>query len=196
MPNTCVNTRKDTGVDEPCYTMGNSAWDPDVPLQDPTEFGWKKGYSQMYWFTKEACSDGGCPMEGTPDFTGAIETINFTNYGEFVKQSKNFPKSRFSAVFNGKLGIAESGEYEFTLNSAQGSLLWLDGYGNTDIVVDNWSKHDVAKKSGKKYLGKGWHEINCEFFDDENNAVLSLKYKGPDTAGTEQLVPAWHDPNI
>ena len=40
MQNTCVNTRKDTGVDEPCYTMGNSAWDPDVPLQDPLDWGW------------------------------------------------------------------------------------------------------------------------------------------------------------
>ena len=121
----------------------------------------------MYWYTNESCGDGGCPMEGAPNLKGVIQDINFTNFGDFMKQSKDFPKSRFSAVFNGKLGITESGEYEFELQSAQGSLLWLDGYGNDEIVVDNWGKHKLAKKTGKKFLGKGWHEINCEFFDDE-----------------------------
>ena len=38
--NICVNVRKDTGVEEPCDTVGNSAWDPDAPLADPLDLGW------------------------------------------------------------------------------------------------------------------------------------------------------------
>ena len=33
--NVCVNTRKNTGIDEACETPGNSAWVPDVPLPTP-----------------------------------------------------------------------------------------------------------------------------------------------------------------
>ena len=40
LENTCVNVRKDTGIEEPCDTIGNSAWDPDVPLADPLDLGW------------------------------------------------------------------------------------------------------------------------------------------------------------
>ena len=124
-------------------------------------------------------------MEGEPGYVGATDVIDFTNIGDFKKLSKDFPDRRFSAVYNGKLGISEGGEYEFILHSAQGSLLWLDGYNNSDIVVDNWSKHPATTKRAKKFLGKGWHEINCEFFEDEEGAILSLKYKGPDTGNQE-----------
>ena len=30
--NTCINVRKDTGIEEPCNAPGNSAWEADVPL--------------------------------------------------------------------------------------------------------------------------------------------------------------------
>ena len=30
--NTCINVRKDTGIEEPCNTPGNSAWDEDKPM--------------------------------------------------------------------------------------------------------------------------------------------------------------------
>ena len=38
--NICVNTRKDSGIDEPCLTGGNSAWDPDVPVESPEDLGY------------------------------------------------------------------------------------------------------------------------------------------------------------
>ena len=80
---TCVNVRKDTGLEEACYTVGNSAWDPEAPLDDPMDMGWKNGWNAMYWYSKEKCTKGGCPMEGDPNHVGSTETINFTNNGEF-----------------------------------------------------------------------------------------------------------------
>ena len=65
-------------IEEPCDTPGNSAWDPDAPLDDPMDHGWKKGFKAMYWFSQAPCSAAGCPMEGDPGFVGTTETINFT----------------------------------------------------------------------------------------------------------------------
>ena len=118
----------------------------------------------MYWYAKEKCSDGGCPMTGDPDLVGSAPTLAFTQSGEFKKLAKDFPATGFSAVYNGKVGIVEGGVYEFMLRSSDGSILWLDGYDTSDIVVDNWGKHAQATKTGSKYLGKGWHEINIEYF--------------------------------
>ena len=66
--NTCVNVRKDTGVEEPCDTIGNSAWDPDTPLEDPLDLGWKIGFEGLYWYSSKKCKDG-CSTEGEPNFT-------------------------------------------------------------------------------------------------------------------------------
>ena len=51
LPNTCVNVRKDTGIEEACDAIGNSAWEPDAPLADPFELGWTKGFQGLYWFS-------------------------------------------------------------------------------------------------------------------------------------------------
>ena len=78
-----MNVRKDSGIEEACDTAGNSAWDPDAPVPDPADLGWKKGFKAMYWYSKTACKATGCPMEGDPGHVGTTETINFTNNGEF-----------------------------------------------------------------------------------------------------------------
>ena len=42
--NTCVNTNKETGIDEPCNAVGDSAWEPDAPLESPADLGWNSGW--------------------------------------------------------------------------------------------------------------------------------------------------------
>ena len=49
--NVCVNVRKNTGIEEPCETPGNSAWVPDVPLPAPEALGYEPGWNgYYYWF--------------------------------------------------------------------------------------------------------------------------------------------------
>ena len=51
LSNTCVNTRKNTGIDEQCETPGNSAWIEDVPLPTPEQMGYEAGWNgYYYWF--------------------------------------------------------------------------------------------------------------------------------------------------
>ena len=53
--NTCVNVRKNTGIEEPCETPGNSAWVPDKPVPTPEEMGFEAGWNgYYYWFGKAA----------------------------------------------------------------------------------------------------------------------------------------------
>ena len=91
LTNTCVNVRKDTGIEEPCDTVGNSAWDPDVPLANPLDLGWTKGFEALYWFSKTPCKKDGCATIGTPSFVTVNESINFTSPGDFAAQSPTFP---------------------------------------------------------------------------------------------------------
>ena len=134
-------------------------------------------------------------MEGNPQHTGTNAEINFTNDGDFIRLAPNFPGDRFAAVWNGKIPIYEGGEYEFFTRSDDGSILWVDGYDDSTKVVDNWGLHGAVTKSGKKLLSKGWHDVNVEFFENGGGASCVVKYKGPDTAGSEALIAAFHDPN-
>ena len=84
--NTCVNVRKDTGIEEPCETVGNSAWDPDVPLEEPADLGWTKGFEALYWFSETKCAKDGCSTGGKPNFVTVNEKINFTSPAEFEAQ--------------------------------------------------------------------------------------------------------------
>ena len=77
--NTCVNTRKDSGIDESCSATGNSAWEPAAPLESIADLGWNAGWEALYWFSSTACPDG-CPMEGKPSFTDLGKlNIDFTS---------------------------------------------------------------------------------------------------------------------
>ena len=181
-------------MEEACDTAGNSAWDPDAPVQDPADLGYKKGFKASYWYASAPCPATGCAMEGDPGHTGTTETINFTNNGEFQALAKGFPADRFAAVWNGKMPIYEAGEYTFYTKSDDGSILWIDGYSDAEKVVDNWGLHGAIEKNGTIKLSKGWHEINVEFFENGGGASCTVHYKGPDTGDNQNLIHAWHDP--
>ena len=190
MDNTCVNVRKDTGIEEDCAAIGNSAWEPDAPLADPLDLGWKSGFEALYWFSSAPCKDG-CPTTGKPNFVTTNEVINFTSPGEFAMQSRGFPNQFFAAEWHGKIPIYEAGEYEFSTASDDGSRMSVNG----EKVVENWGLHGRRERKGTIKLNKGYHDIFVEFFQNYGGANCIVKYKGPDTAGNQKLVEGYHDPN-
>merc|ERR1719263_605494 len=181
LQNTCVNVRKDTGIEEPCDTVGNSAWEPDAPLEDPLDKGWTKGFEGLYWFAKSPCNKEGCPTAGAPDFVTTNEFINFTSPAEFSAQTAGFPGERFAAQWFGKIAIYAAGEYEFSTKSDDGSRLSINGAK----VVDNWGLHGAVEKTGTITLNKGYHDIKVEFFQNAGGASCVVKFKGEDTAETK-----------
>ena len=62
--NTCINVRKDSGIEEPCNAPGNSAWEADVPVQTAEDLGLTKGFMVTYWFFQTATGNAGYSLEG------------------------------------------------------------------------------------------------------------------------------------
>ena len=62
--NTCINVRKDSGIEEPCNAPGNSAWEADRPVQTAEELGLTQGFLGTYWFFPEFTNSQGYNLEG------------------------------------------------------------------------------------------------------------------------------------
>tara|TARA_B110000285_G_C14922068_1_gene513094 strand:- start:431 stop:757 length:327 start_codon:yes stop_codon:yes gene_type:complete len=78
--NTCVNVRKNTGIEEPCSTPGNSAWVPDAPVPAPEDLGLEAGWNgYYYWFSNSATSDGYDTTGLKPSADVVTQEINFAN---------------------------------------------------------------------------------------------------------------------
>ena len=81
--NTCVYVNQKTGIEQACDAIGNSAWEPDAPLEDPADLGWSNGFEALYWFSSVGCKDG-CKA-GDASLVTVNDEINFTNNGDFMK---------------------------------------------------------------------------------------------------------------
>ena len=77
--NHCVNVRKDSGIEENCDKVGNSAWEPDVPLETPADMGWEAGFEMLAWYSHSPCKKG-CPTAGAPNYSSSKDKIDFTNH--------------------------------------------------------------------------------------------------------------------
>ena len=81
------------------------------------------------------------------------------NDGFFSIDSKD-RKNKFGFLFEGKIEVPKDGEYEFSLNSDDGSDLRVGGVR----VVLNDGLHDMVSKQGKIKLKKGLVEIKVGYF--------------------------------
>ncbi|WP_141732786.1 PA14 domain-containing protein [Oligoflexus tunisiensis] len=85
-----------------------------------------------------------------------------------------------------KLQVPVSGDYEFSLNSDDGSRLFIDGHE----VIDNDGQHAQIQKSAVVVLTEGLHEVRVPYFQGPRYRIaLELQWKVP---GSENLtsIPA------
>jgi hypothetical protein len=70
----------------------------------------------------------------------------------------------FGALITGYLGVASAGSFEFTLNSDDGSMLYIDD----KLVIDNgeYNGHPPNTVPGFASLSSGLHPFKIEFFED------------------------------
>ena len=90
--NTCINVRKDTGIEEPCNTPGNSAWDEDKPIQSAAQLGLSEGFLGTYWMFPNHCGNDGFNTDGVdPTFRDiATKDIMFVNDNSFAQITTGF----------------------------------------------------------------------------------------------------------
>jgi len=123
-------------------------------------------------------------LQGKPMLTRVDKQIDFdwgTNSPtpEPPSQAKgldwiNMPNDHFSVRWTGKLVPVESGLYDLTLGSDDGSRLYLDG----KLVIDNWHNgaknkgvYEVELKAGKEY------DLRVEYFESLVKANVRLSWK-------------------
>ena len=94
--------------------------------------------------------------------------------GFFSIESKD-RKDGFGFLFEGKIEVPKDGDYEFCLQSDDGSELHVDG----KRVVLNDGVHGMVRKQGKIKLKKGLREISVGYFDKDKDEGLYVGWKGP-----------------
>jgi len=101
-------------------------------------------------------------------------------------------KEWYAINFKFQLDISKAGEYAFSLNSDDGSALYIDG--SKDATIDNQGLKPFGKvKTGKISMTAGKHDINVRYLQGAKGGSgaqpihigLELKWKGPgDTTDT------------
>lgn len=75
----------------------------------------------------------------------------------------------------GYLLVPESGEYEFTLVSDDGSSLFLD----QELLIDNGGFHGKQERSGRRYLARGSHAIHLNYMQGQGMAIFRAFWTPP-----------------
>lgn len=81
----------------------------------------------------------------------------------------------FAIKFEGVFRIEREGNYRFTLNSDDGSKMYIDG----QQVVDNDGIHSPKTASGSVKLTKGTHKVIVGFFQVGGGVELDVHIEGP-----------------
>jgi hypothetical protein len=113
---------------------------------------------------------------GRPDRTGMMY--------EFSLAELNLKdKDHFAVEFSSVLEVEIAGEYLFSINSDDGSKLFIDDH----LFINNDGSHGRITKSDKIRLEKGLHKIRVGYFDDYADEFLQVRWKSP--SGNEEVLP-------
>jgi len=130
-----------------------------------------------------------------PSMTRTSSVVNYKNTGQKWPGFKN--RDQFAVRWSGYLAIQTTGVYQFTLQSDDGSRLYLDN--SRSATVNNDGLHGWRTRRGQKALRNHLHKIVVEFFEKGGHAGIRLSYKGPDTQNRVKVVPKevfWKKANL
>lgn len=116
-----------------------------------------------------------------PDFSKLKPVANGT-VSNFVLDPRT-RSDNFGFLFEGYLTIPSDGIYTFSVNSDDGTKLYLDGIE----LINNDGLHPLKKETAQKQLTKGKHQIKVEFFERTGEEILEVKISGKDLP--EQKIP-------
>src|SRR5262249_12736753 len=102
-------------------------------------------------------SGGGAPYT---DFVGFLLSADVKFATDTGFSWHPFGQAQFGADITGYLNVSAAGTYTFTLNSDDGSLLFIDG----SLVVDNGNPHTPQTVSGDATLTAGLHCFEIQYF--------------------------------
>ncbi|USN99900.1 MAG: hypothetical protein H6810_04350 [Phycisphaeraceae bacterium] len=119
-----------------------------------------------------------------PDFSGMTPVAEAyaptINYASTTGDAVGGPLAdNVGAVFEGYVRAPADGLYTFSLESDDGSLLYI----GDDLVVNNDGLHGMQSASGQIALAQGDHAVRIEFFEAGGGAGLIYRWAGPGGSG-------------
>ncbi|MCB4756684.1 MAG: TIGR03663 family protein [Elusimicrobia bacterium] len=93
----------------------------------------------------------------------------------------------FSMIWSGYLKIPAAGTYQFSLESDDGSWLFIDD----TLVIDNGGAHISTVKSHAAILSAGFHKIQIKYFDIGGEAIFHILWAPPKASGFTPLSKAF-----
>jgi len=165
---------------------GSAQESQDVPAQDVL----KPGLVGQYWSIGSETKSFPADLECEPATVCRVDgMIHFD--AKAGRGFKDIPwKEHFAVIWTGVLRFPKDAEYVFTLNSRDGSKLYLDGM----LVLDHDGQHPPREIGVKTVtMTSGDHEIRLEYYQNAKTGrcILSWKYDGT----AEQVIPStafWH----
>jgi hypothetical protein len=119
------------------------------------------GWQASYW--------NNITLSGAPVVTRVDADVNF-NWG-LGSPAPEIGVDNFSARWTRALEVTQPGDYRFTLNSDDGSRLFIDG----QLVINAWYDHGSARTfSATRTLGTGSHEVRIEYYERRGGGCSAL----------------------
>lgn len=116
----------------------------------------------------------------TKELDAAVVTSKGIASNLSLSRFKREDEEPFGVIFEGFIEAKEAGVYTFTLESDDGSVLFIDD----ELVVDNDLEHGSIQKTGLIPLAKGYHKIRVKYFDLGGASVLRLSVSGNNQSKT------------
>lgn len=110
-------------------------------------------------YSGHSTTGGGTPYSGLVGTFDSPDIQFATNTGYAWHP---FGLADFGAQMTGCLDVASEGTYDFSLDSDDGSLLFID----SGLVVNNGGPHSPNTASGSVFLTAGLHPFEVQFFED------------------------------
>jgi hypothetical protein len=134
------------------------------------------GWQASYW--------NNITLSGAPVVTRVDADVNF-NWG-LGSPAPEIGVDNFSARWTRALEVTQPGDYRFTLNSDDGSRLFIDG----QLVINAWYDHGSARTfSATRTLGTGSHEVRIEYYERRGAAVVRFGWALVGGAPTQPTAP-------
>lgn len=80
----------------------------------------------------------------------------------------------FSARWTKYIYAETDGTYRFTATSDDGVRVWVDN----NLIIDQWTDHPPRTFNADRYLSKGHHWVQVEFYENRGGAVIRFTW-GP-----------------
>lgn len=125
-----------------------------------------------------------------PDFSKLKPAATYEEHKGLISIANANEPENFGMVWEGELPVARDGTYTFTLDSDDGSALYING----NLVTEVKGLGGMGRaKSGKVKLSKGLHDIRVEYFEYTGQEAITLAMQGPGIKSPLQLSAAKPD---